>query len=128
MVRWTGFRSASIAVRHDARAEGKSSYSLRKLMRLALDIVLSSSDKPLRLVAFLGLIVSAIALGMTVYSIVRYAHGDITVAGYTSIIASMWLLAGVILFSVGILGLYVGRIFESVKFRPTFIVRERLNL
>jgi dolichol-phosphate mannosyltransferase len=97
-------------------------------MRLALDIVLSSSDKPLRLVAFLGLIVSAIALGMTVYSIVRYAHGDITVAGYTSIIASMWLLAGVILFSVGILGLYVGRIFESVKFRPTFIVRERLNL
>jgi dolichol-phosphate mannosyltransferase len=128
MVRWTGFRSASIAVRHDARAEGKSSYSLRKLMRLALDIVLSSSDKPLRLVAYLGLIVSVVAVGTTVYSIVRYVHGDISVAGYTSLIASMWLLAGVILFSVGILGLYVGRIFESVKFRPTFIVRERLNL
>lgn len=128
MVRWTGFRSTAIAVQHDARVDGRSSYSLRKLMRLALDIVLSSSDKPLRLVAYLGLVVSVIALGMTVYSIVRYAHGDVTVAGYTSVIASMWLLAGVILFSVGILGLYVGRIFESVKFRPTFIVRERLNL
>ncbi|MET0232079.1 MAG: glycosyltransferase family 2 protein [Rhodanobacteraceae bacterium] len=128
MVRWTGFRRTSVAVQHDARTEGKSSYSLRKLVRLALDIVLASSDKPLRLVAYLGLVVSVVALGMTVYSVVRYAHGDITVAGYTSVIASMWLLAGVILFSVGILGLYVGRIFESVKFRPTFIVRERLNL
>jgi dolichol-phosphate mannosyltransferase len=52
----------------------------------------------------------------------------VTVAGYTSLIASMWLLAGVVLFCMGIIGLYVGRVFESVKFRPTFVVRERLNL
>lgn len=128
MVRWTGFRSTSIPVQHDARSEGRSAYSLRKLMRLAFDIVLSSSDKPLRLVALLGILVSIAAVGMTIYSLARYLHGDITVAGYTSVIASMWLLAGIVLFCMGIIGLYVGRVFESVKARPTFIVRERINV
>ena len=128
MVRWTGFRTTSVPVQHDARGNGGSSYTLRKLMRLGLDIILSSSDKPLRLVAALGIAVSIAALGMTAFSLYRYAHGDITVAGYTSLIASMWLLAGVILFCMGIIGLYVGRVFESVKFRPAFIVRERINL
>ncbi|MGC4037792.1 MAG: glycosyltransferase family 2 protein [Chitinophagaceae bacterium] len=128
MVRWTGFRATSIPVRHEARADGKSAYSLRKLLRLALDVVLSSSDKPLRLVALLGIFVSIIALGITAYSLVRYLHGDISVAGYTSLIASMWLLAGVMLFCMGIIGLYVGRVFESVKQRPVYIVRERVNL
>ena len=128
MVRWTGFRKTSIPVRHDARSNGGSSYTLRKLLRLALDIMLSYSDKPLRLVATLGIIVSMIALAMTGFSLYRYLHGDVNVAGYTSLIASMWLLAGVILFCMGIIGLYVGRVFENVKSRPIFIVRDRLNL
>jgi glycosyltransferase involved in cell wall biosynthesis len=128
MVRWTGFRKASIPVQHDARGNGGSSYTLRKLLRLALDIMLSYSDKPLRLVATLGIIVSLIALVMTGFSLYRYLHGDVTVAGYTSLIASMWLLAGVILFCMGIIGLYVGRVFENVKARPIFIVRDQLNL
>lgn len=128
MVRWAGFGVASIPVQHEARADGRSAYTLRRLARLALDIILSYSDKPLRLVAALGIIVSMVALGMTAFSIYRYLHGDVSVAGYTSVIASMWLLAGVTLFCMGIIGLYVGRVFESVKFRPVFIVRERLNL
>ena len=128
MVRWTGFRRTSVPVQHDARGNGGSAYTLRKLLRLALDIILSYSDKPLRVVAALGLFVSVIALGMTAFSLYRYLHGDVSVAGYTSVIASMWLLAGVTLFCMGVIGLYVGRVFESVKFRPTFIVRERLNL
>jgi polyisoprenyl-phosphate glycosyltransferase len=128
MVRWTGFRTASIPVQHAARREGGSAYTLRKLLRLALDIILSYSDKPLRLVAALGILVSLVALGMTAFSLFRYLHGDVTVAGYTSVIASMWLLAGVTLFCMGIIGLYVGRVFESVKARPVFVVRERLNL
>ncbi len=128
MVRWTGFRKTSIPVQHDARGNGGSSYSLRKLLRLALDIMLSYSDKPLRLVATLGIIVSMIALAMTGFSLYRYLHGDVNVAGYTSLIASMWLLAGVMLFCMGIIGLYVGRVFENVKSRPIFIVRDRLNL
>lgn len=76
----------------------------------------------------LGIVVSLIALGMTAFSLLRYLNGDVSVAGYTSVIASMWLLSGVTLFCMGIIGLYVGRVFESVKFRPAFIVRERVNL
>lgn len=128
MVRWTGFRRTSIPVQHDARGNGGSSYSLRKLLKLALDIMLSYSDKPLRLVATAGLVISIVALAMTAFSLYRYLHGDVTVAGYTSVIASMWLLAGVMLFCMGIIGLYVGRVFEAVKSRPVFIVRERINL
>ena len=128
MVRWTGFRTTSIPVQHDARGDGESAYTLRKLARLALETVLSHSDKPLRLVAALGLIVSVIALAITAFSVLRYLHGDVTVAGYTSVIASMWLLAGVMLFCMGIIGLYVGRVFESVKRRPLYVVRERVNL
>ena len=82
----------------------------------------------MRLVAALGLIVSVIALAITAFSVLRYLHGDVTVAGYTSVIASMWLLAGVMLFCMGIIGLYVGRVFESVKRRPLYVVRERVNL
>jgi glycosyltransferase involved in cell wall biosynthesis len=128
MVRWTGFKRTSIPVQHDARGNGGSSYTLRKLLKLALDIMLSYSDKPLRLVATAGIVISLIALAMAAFSLYRYLHGDVTVAGYTSLIASMWLLAGVMLFCMGIIGLYVGRAFESVKSRPHFIVRERLNL
>jgi polyisoprenyl-phosphate glycosyltransferase len=128
MVRWTGFKATSIPVLHDARNDGQSSYTLRKLARLALEIVLSHSDKPLRLVAALGIFVSLIALGMTAFSVLRYVRGDVTVAGYTSVIASMWLLAGITLFCMGIIGLYVGRVFENVKQRPVYIVRERINL
>jgi len=128
MVRWTGFRTTSIPVQHDARGNGESSYTMRKLARLALETVLSHSDKPLRLVAALGLMVSVVALAITAFSVLRYMHGDVTVAGYTSVIASMWLLAGVMLFCMGIIGLYVGRVFESVKRRPLYVVRERVNL
>jgi glycosyltransferase involved in cell wall biosynthesis len=128
MVRWTGFRSTSIAVQHDARGEGRSAYTWRKLLRLGLDIILSNSDKPLRLVAASGIAVSLVALGMTGFSLVRWLKGDVTVAGYTSLIASMWLLSGISLFCMGVIGLYVGRVFESVKLRPAYIVRERLNL
>ncbi|MFC4820774.1 glycosyltransferase family 2 protein [Dokdonella ginsengisoli] len=128
MVRWTGFRRTSMPIRHDARSEGRSAYTWRRLVRLGLDIILSNSDKPLRLVAVAGIVISIVALIITAYSLLRYLHGDIDVAGYTSLIASMWLLAGVMLFCMGVIGLYVGRVFESVKARPVFIVRERINL
>ena len=127
MVRWTGFRTTSIPVAHQAREQGRSGYTLRKLLRLALDIILSNSDKPLRLVAIAGICVSFAALGMVGFSVLRYLHGDVEVAGYTSVIASMWLLSGLTLFGMGVIGLYLGRVFESVKMRPIYLVRDRVN-
>lgn len=121
-VKWAGFRQAVIDVQHDARSEGKSSYSLKKLIKLAVDITLSYSDKPLRLSAYLGFI---FALGAVLYGMVvigRYMAGDVVVLGYTSLILSVWLLGGIILFSLGVVGLYLGRVYESAKGRPNYIV------
>ncbi|MBX2972520.1 MAG: glycosyltransferase family 2 protein [Flavobacteriales bacterium] len=122
MVRWVGFRSTALDVDHAARPDGKSSYDLGKLLRLALDICLAYSDKPLRLVVYLGFFVSLIGFGAAAYMIVRAMRGEIVVMGYASLIVSLWILAGLIIFIVGVVGLYVGRSFEGVKHRPAFIV------
>ncbi|MDR6936849.1 glycosyltransferase family 2 protein [Luteibacter sp. 3190] len=121
-VKWAGFKQTLIEVQHDARAEGKSSYSLRKLLKLAVDITLSYSDKPLRLSAYLGFVfaVGALVYGSVVFA--RYLAGEVMVSGYTSLILSVWLLGGIILFCLGVLGLYLGRVYESAKGRPVYIV------
>ncbi len=128
MVRWAGYRTASIPVEHAPRKTGKSTYSFIKLLRLALEIVLSYSDKPLRLLAKLGLAFSAAAFCLVLFSLYRYLHGSVAVAGYTSIIASIWLLGGIIISGVGVVGLYVGRMFNDIKGRPYYVVDERLNI
>lgn len=127
MVKWTGFRTAHVEVRHAERTSGKSGYGLRKLLRLALNIVLSYSDKPLRLVVKLGLAFSVVAMLIVLLSLYRYSVGDIEVAGFTSVVASVWLLGGIMIFCVGITGLYLGRLFNDAKGRPYYIVSEQLN-
>lgn len=127
MVKWTGFRTALVPVRHAERSAGKSGYDLMKLLRLALNIVLSYSDKPLRLVVKLGIAFSAVALLIVLLSVYRYSIGDVEVAGFTSIVASIWLLGGIMIFCLGVTGLYVGRLFSDTKRRPYYIVSERVN-
>jgi glycosyltransferase involved in cell wall biosynthesis len=122
MVKWTGFRSASVPVQHAARTHGQSGYSFSKLLKLAVGIVLSYSDKPLRLVVRMGLAFSAVAVAMAFASVYRYFQGDIQVAGFTSIIASVWLLGGASIFCLGVVGLYVGKQFNDSKGRPYYIV------
>lgn len=124
MVKWTGFRQGVVEVEHAARAQGRSSYTFRRMLRLATDIVLGYSEKPLRMVAALGIGCSAISFAMVVVATLRWLDGDIAVAGYTSIIASIWLVGGLLLFSVGVVGLYVGQVFRNVKGRPYYIVAE----
>lgn len=122
MVRWVGFKSGGLAVDHAERPEGKSSYSLRGLINLALDIMLSYSDKPLRLTVKLGLGISGAAFLMVVITLFRYLHGDIWEPGYTSLVISIWFLAGLTLSVLGMVGLYIGKNFEQAKNRPLFIV------
>lgn len=124
MVKWTGFRSIALPVAHASRGSGRSSYSFARLWRLAIGIVLSYSDKPLRMVVRLGLLFAAIAFLMVAMSVVRYFEGDIQVAGYTSIIASVWLVGGVAISSLGVIGLYLGRLFVDAKGRPYYLVAE----
>lgn len=127
MVKWTGFRSVSIPTTHAHRREGRSAYSFGRLVNLAVGIVLSYSDKPLRLVVRLGLVSSGIALSMVILSVFGYLRGDIQVAGFTSIIASIWLIGGLTIFCLGVLGLYLGRLFVDTKGRPYYLVAERVG-
>lgn len=127
MVRWVGFRTSSVVVEHDERAAGPSSYSFQRLLALALDVMLAYSDKPLRLTIKLGLAVSVMAFLMVLATIVRFATGQIVVLGYTSIIISIWFFSGLLLSVLGVVGLYVGKVFEQVKNRPLYLVDLALN-
>jgi dolichol-phosphate mannosyltransferase len=124
MVRWVGFRTASLDVEHAARPEGKTSYNLRKLFNLALDICLAYSDKPLRMAVGTGFFVSLIGFVFAGFMVVQACRGEIQVLGYASLIVSLWVLAGLIIFIMGVVGLYVGKCFEGVKRRPAFIIAE----
>jgi polyisoprenyl-phosphate glycosyltransferase len=127
MVRWVGFKAASVPVAHAARPRGGSSYSLGKLLNLALDICLAYSDKPLRLVIGTGFAVSIIGFLFALFTLVQALRGDIAVLGYASLIVSIWTLSGLIIFIIGVVGLYVGKSFEGVKRRPPFIIAESTN-
>ena len=127
LVRWTGFTAQSVQVRHGLRHDGRSGYSLRQLLSLAINVALSFSDKPLRLVIRIGLVFALFALCVVAYSVYAYTVGDTQVAGFTSIIASIWLVGSSILSSVGVLGLYLGRLFNGAKGRPNFIIAEQIG-
>jgi dolichol-phosphate mannosyltransferase len=127
MVKWVGFRQTTIDVTHAPRENGKSNYNFKRLFDLALDIMLAYSDKPIRLTVKFGLLVAATGFVFALYTLYRYLHGDIIVAGYASLIISLWLLSGFILITLGMVGLYVGKTFEGVKNRPIYIVEKRVG-
>lgn len=124
MVKWVGFRCTSIKVKHAAREAGKSSYNVSRLLRLALDIILAFSDKPIRLTVILGVVISFTSLIFALITMIRYFLGEILVVGYASLIVSIWFLAGVIIAILGVIGLYLGKTFEGVKNRPIYIIDE----
>lgn len=124
MVRWVGFRQTAIDVVHAANEERGSSYNFKRLFNLALDIMLAYSDKPIRLTVKLGLLVALTGFLFAIYTFIRYLQGEIIVAGYASLIISLWMLTGFILVTLGMVGLYVGKTFEGVKKRPIYIVEK----
>jgi dolichol-phosphate mannosyltransferase len=127
MVKWAGFQCVKVPVNHARRTEGKSGYSFKRLFKLAANIILSYSDKPLRLVVRLGLLFSALAFALVTISVIGFMRGDIQVAGYTSVIASIWLVGGMAIFCLGIVGLYVGKQFNDSKGRPYYIISEQTS-
>jgi glycosyltransferase involved in cell wall biosynthesis len=127
MVKWVGFRQTTIDIDHDERKYGKTTYNLKKLLNLSLDVMLAFSDKPLRLTVKLGAFISLASFVFAVFLIGRFFLGDIKVSGWTSLIISIWFLFGIVILILGMVGLYIGKIFEKVKNRPTYIVSEYLN-
>ncbi|WP_430399715.1 glycosyltransferase family 2 protein [Flavobacterium sp.] len=127
MVKWVGFSTAYVNVEHASRTEGKSNYNLKKLLHLALDIILAYSDKPLRLIIKFGLSIALISFLMVFYVLFEKFTGKVSVSGYASLIISIWFLSGCMLTTLGVVGLYIGKIFEGVKNRPSYIIEKSTN-
>lgn len=125
---WCGYRVGYLDIQHGTRYAGESAYSLGRSMHLALESITSLSNKPLRLAINLGFAMSVLAFFYGAYLVLRFMFWAIPVAGWTSTIVSMFFLSGIILAFLGILGLYLGKVFDETKHRPIYLVREALNL
>ena len=128
LIHTLGFKKTTVDVSHDHRLEGESSYNLHRLLVLSYNSIISNSNRPLYLSVTLGFLMSLLSFLMAVYNIFAKFAGLNEVAGYTSTIFSIWFVGGLLLFMMGILGLYIGKIFDQVKGRPVFIVSETLNI
>jgi polyisoprenyl-phosphate glycosyltransferase len=128
MIKWVGFKKSYIDIEHGERLSGATSYNWLKLTRLAFDIILANSDKPIRLIIRLGFLIALFSFLFGVLIIVRYMLGYIKVPGYASLLVSVWFIGGIMMLVLGIIGLYVGKIFEAVKSRPIYVVDKMNNL
>lgn len=128
LVGYLGFKDTAIDVEHAERAEGRSSYSFHKLLKLSFDVIVSNSNKPLRMAVGLGFGMSVVSFLLAVYDVIAKWVGIIQVPGYTTTMFSVWFVGGLLLFVMGILGLYIGKIFDQVKGRQLFIVKEKVNV
>lgn len=127
MARWVGFSTTAIDVVHNKRFEGKTSYNWSKLINLALDIIITYSDKPLKLIIKLGLSVTLLSFLYTIFITSKYLAGGIKVLGFTSLIVTICFFSGLIIMTLGVLGLYMSKIFDGVKNRPLYIINKKLN-
>ena len=123
MVDWLGFPSASIDVSHGERHAGTTTYTFDKLFHFASSIILAYSDKPLRLTVKLGFYMSGLAFLYGMYILVRSFIWRVPVPGWSSLIVSLYFLSGIIIAILGIIGIYLGKVFDETKRRPLYAVR-----
>ena len=127
-IRWLGFKQTAIDMSADERYEGKSSYNFKRKIKMAFEIITSQSNKPLLFSIKAGFVIALLALIYIIYLIARYLLiGDIVV-GWTTIVASIYLMGGILLSAIGIVGIYVGNIFDEAKNRPLYVIDESRNL
>jgi polyisoprenyl-phosphate glycosyltransferase len=127
MTVWVGFTQAAVPYARDARYAGTTKYSLGRMLRFSADAILSFSDRPLQLATLLGLLISTLAFVAIPVVIVLRVLGQY-LPGFGTLTIAVLLLGGIQLISIGIIGEYVGRIYDEVKGRPLYLVRSRRNL
>ncbi len=127
LVRWLGFDVAYVDVQHHARHAGTGSYTLWGLLHLASELVVSQTEKPLRISMGFGFMTAFLAFLYGTYLIVRYLFWNQPPEGWTSVIVSIYFIGGLLFVALGVVGLYVGRIFEESKGRPLYVVKETVN-
>ena len=126
MTVWVGFRQAAVPYRRDPRYAGETKYTLPKMLRFSLDAISSFSHRPLQLATFLGFLISGLAFIAIPVVIILKILGSY-LPGFGSITITILLLGGIQLITIGIIGEYVGRIYDEVKGRPLYLVRSRRN-
>ena len=121
-----GFQSDVVTYDRSERFAGESKYPFKKMLAFAIDGITSFSVKPLRLITTVGVIIFMISLLMLLYTLVSWIAGH-AVLGWTSTLASIWLIGGIQLLSLGVIGEYTGKIYNESKARPRFIIDRYLN-
>lgn len=121
-----GFQSGQVVYERHERFAGESKYPLKKMISFAMDGITSFSVKPLKIIANLGLTVSVLSILGLLYALTAYFTGN-AVAGWTAIVCSIWLLGGLQLLCIGVVGSYIGKIYNEVKDRPRFLIEKELR-
>ncbi|WP_010272226.1 glycosyltransferase family 2 protein [Paenibacillus senegalensis] len=124
MVSWVGFRQSSVEYVREERFAGETKYPLKKMIRFALDAITSFSYKPLRIATYIGFFVSLSSFIYLLIVLYQRLFTDLTEPGWTSIVAINLLFNGIVLLLLGVIGEYIGRIYDESKGRPLYIVRE----
>ncbi len=124
IVRQLGFKEGFVYYDRRPRLAGESKYPLRKMLAFSIDGITSFSIAPLKAIALIGLLMTLVALVMIVFAVVRYTEGQ-TSSGWPSLLISLWFIGGIVTTSLGVTGLYIGKIFIEVKRRPRYFVEER---
>jgi glycosyltransferase involved in cell wall biosynthesis len=125
MIQWLGFATGYIDVKHSSRYEGGSTYNFRSMMKLAMDGMIAFSNRPLYFSIGIGILMSFLSSGFGAALVIRYFFGQRAgVAGWLSLITLTTFIGGLILLNLGILGIYIGRIYDQTKGRPLYVVDE----
>lgn len=126
-IKWLGFKQAALEIEGDERFEGKSSYNFSKKTRMAFELITAQSNKPLRFAVNIGFVLALFSFAYLLFNVIRYLVDGSAPVGWTSTIASIYLMGGLMLSAIGVVGIYVGNIFTEVKDRPLYVVAEVLN-
>lgn len=121
-----GYRAGSVEYERGERFAGESKYPLKKMLAFALEGITSLSTKPIRYITGLGFLIFVVSILMLITFIVKWAMG-LTVAGWATVVCSVWAIGGLILLSLGVIGEYIGKIYLEAKARPRFLIREVLD-
>jgi dolichol-phosphate mannosyltransferase len=128
MVSWVGFKQCKVEYEREKRFAGETKYPLRKMLRFAMDGILSFSQVPLKISSFFGFVCAGISFLLIIYGLVRKAFfPEAVIIGWASTFVTVLFLGGVQLISVGILGEYLGRMYDEIKGRPLYIIDEEIN-
>jgi dolichol-phosphate mannosyltransferase len=123
-IKWLGFKTASIDAEHGKRFIGKPSYTFKKRIKLATDVIIAFSDRPLKVAINLGIFISLISFLFLLWFVLKWFFVGVTVNGWFSLIFFTLFLGGIILIVLGIIGVYIGRIYTEVKKRPLYVIDE----